>query len=117
MEHIKNNKTSRRAIISLWDNRFRDNLSVGSACTHNFYFRVKLKNVLEMHTHARANDLYNCVYIDLQFINFIHHLIAGKLGMVVGKHIHFIDALHIYKKDLNKIENQTNFMEESKIWN
>lgn len=115
-EHIKNNKTSRRAIISFWDDKYKDNLSMGSPCTHNFYFRVMHRNILEMHTHARANDLYNCVYVDLQFINFIHRLVAQKLGMTTGKHIHFIDALHIYKKDMHKIKNQTNFMRTAKIW-
>lgn len=117
VEHLKNNQSSRRAIISFWDDKYKDNLSIGSPCTHNFYFRVMHQNILEMHTHARANDLYNCVYVDLQFINFIHHLVAKKLGMVPGKHVHFIDALHIYKKDLHKIRNQTDFMETAKIWN
>lgn len=117
VEHIKNNRASRRAIISFWDDKYRDNLSMRSPCTHNFYFRVMRNNILEMHTHARANDLYNCVYVDLQFINFIHHLVAKKLGMISGKHIHFINALHIYKKDLHKIRKQTDFMKTARIWN
>jgi len=116
VEHIKNNLSSRRAIISLWSDTFRENSFLSSACIHTFYFRVKLGNELEMHTHARANDLYNCVFLDLQFINFVHRMVASKIGMKVGKHIHFVDALHIFKKDLYKIENQTNFMEKSELW-
>lgn len=117
VNHLKKNPESRRAMISIWNDAYRENLSMGAACIYAFYFRVGLEEDLEMHTHARANDLYNCVYVDLQFVNFIHRLIASRLGLRTGKHVHFVDALHIYKKDLDKVKKQTKFISQSEIWN
>lgn len=103
IDHLSRYPYSRRALIDLWRDSDFSRLEEGAACITQIYFRIK-GGKLEMHTHARANDVINCLLFDLQIMQYIHTSVASGLNLIVGEHIHFVDALHLYKKDKDKIQ-------------
>lgn len=115
INHLKKNKHSRRALISLWKPSHFKNLERSGACITQLYFRVK-KGCLEFHTHARANDAHNCLLMDLHMMTTIHAWVADNLNLKVGKHIHFVDALHFYKKDKKSITKQIRLFDRLTGW-
>lgn len=114
--HLKQNPYSRRALINLWDESHFNEVNKGGACITQLYFRVK-GDCLELHTHARANDIHRCMLMDLHMMSAMHIWISEDLGLRVGKYIHFIDAMHMYKKYENDITTQLDILSKSTLWN
>lgn len=100
-------------MVDLWDKKFLINLDKGAACITQIYFRVK-DNKLEIHTHARANDIYECMLLDLHFMQYVHYSVAKINNLELGDHIHFIDSMQMYKKDLVDIDKQYRYMGSAK---
>lgn len=115
VKHLVNNPNSRRAIFNLWKDDHFNNPSLGAACITQLYFRVKGIN-LELHTHARANDAHRNLLMDLHMVSAIHIAVAYELNLKVGPHIHFVDALHFYKKFENDIKNQIKLFDNLVSW-
>ena len=115
INHLKEHPYSRRAIIDLWREEFINNLDKGAACVTQMYFRRK-GDTIEFHAHTRANDVYNCLLMDLHIMSSLHQWITEGLGLKLGKFIYFVDALHFYKKDIPNIDTQLKHIIKSDLW-
>ena len=114
--HLQNHKNSRRAIFNMWHDTFLEDLDKGAACITQIYFRIK-GNKLEMHTHARANDVYECMLLDLHIMQYIHYSVSKMINLKLGEHLHFIDSMQLYKKNYIEIDKQYKYMIQNKsIW-
>src|SRR3972149_1715516 len=113
-EYLKNNLQSKRAIINLWNDEFRD-LNLSCPCATYLYFRKKGK-FLEMHSHMRANNTSFLLFMDMYLLSGIHKYLAESLNLVRGSYIHFVDSLHFYRKELKSVRKQYTFMNYSNEW-
>lgn len=111
---LRKNNDSRRAVVSSWDSQYLDPKVVG-VCITQLYARLR-DGKLELHSHARANDAYRLLLLDMQLALCIQQELAERVGVPVGEYIHFIDSLHVYKKYAPQIERQLQYMRENSLW-
>jgi hypothetical protein len=71
----------------------------------NVFVNLKVRaGGLDISVANRSNDAFlGIVYNVLQF-NCLQKYIAGRLGLVAGRQVHFIDSLHLYQKDLPAVQ-------------
>lgn len=106
VNQLKTSPQSGRAQISMWD-KTHDQSGKIAPCTQIIWARQKDRS-LEMHVHAASVDAYKKFLMNQQeFISFQLH-VAKQLGLQVGKFYHFIDSLHIYNEDIEKVSNLVN---------
>lgn len=98
--------TTRRAVISIWNEN--DLTHDGDRpCTVFMQFLVRDNGFgpsLEFHTHMRSQDVWLGVPYDIFMFTQLQHTVAHILGLPVGQFVHHATSLHIYERDLSKIE-------------
>lgn len=82
--------------------RFHDDDKNVLPCEMYQFLRI-LNGELYAHTHMRANNAYGLLLMDMHLNNAVVNYVANKLGIDKTHYVHFVDALHIYKRDLNEI--------------
>jgi len=113
--HLRKNMNSRRTLLDLWKDEYFYNTNQGGACITQLYFRKKGEGI-ELHTHARANDAHRCLLMDLHMMSTMHVWVAKDLGLNIGQYIHFVDALHFYKKYEQDIHEQVRLFNTLYRW-
>jgi len=103
INYLRKYPDSKRAILLLWEDGQRD-LSKNAACMTYAYFRKKF-DAITLNVHMRANNAYNCIYIDIDSLRAVHKFVADSLNLKMGPYIHFVDSLHFYAKDEMLINN------------
>ncbi|MCG7606809.1 MULTISPECIES: thymidylate synthase [Mycobacterium] len=97
--------SSRRAVIQLFDandltgpGRYKD-----VPCTNTLQFFVRDARLHLMVT-MRSNDAYIGLPLDVFAFTMLQELMAGELGVGIGRYIHSVGSLHIYDYDDEKID-------------
>lgn len=114
VSHFRLYPDSRRQLISSWSPKYMDPKVIG-VCITQLYCRLR-NNSLELHSHARANDAYRLLLLDMQLAISVQKEIARQLGVPVGRYIHYVDSLHLYKRYKTNIENQLVYMYSAPAW-
>ena len=112
--YFKRHPSSKRAIIDLWDEKYR-NSKKPVPCLIYLLFR-KNRQKLEMHAHLRANNTLFNLLMDMHALMGIQQIVADKLGLKAGNYIHCVDSLIFFKRDFKAIKKQYNFIKKSLIW-
>jgi len=115
VEHFRLYPDSRRQLFSSWLPMHMDPKVVG-VCITQLYCRLR-NNTLELHSHARANDAYRLLLLDMQLAMSVQREIASQLNVPLGRYTHFVDSLHFYKQYESDIERQRAYMQTSPHWN
>jgi len=99
---LKDRKTSRRAAIQIFSAKDieKNRQDVPCTCTVQFILREDKLNAI---TYMRSNDLYMGIPHDVFSFTMIQEILAKVLRVDVGKYIHNVGSLHIYKRDKEKI--------------
>ena len=100
IKELRNNKNSRRASISIYDAKNRDNFENDTPCTYAINFNI-IDNKLNMSVMMRSNDLWFGFCNDQYCFSKLQQLIAKKLNMQIGTYYHFTNNLHLYNNFLN----------------
>lgn len=108
VEYLKEYPLSKRAIILLWKDDYRD-LSHKCSCSTSIFFRRK-GNKLEMHSNVRANNASFLLFLDSSFMLAVQEYVASKLNIEVGDYIHFVDSLHLYKNEEKYIKSTFDYL-------
>jgi len=101
INELKNNKESRRASISIYDAKNRDNFENDTPCTYAINFRI-LNNKLNMSVMMRSNDLWYGFANDQYCFSKLQELVSNELNIEIGTYFHFVNDLHLYNNFLNK---------------
>ena len=101
IKELKNNPESRRASISLFDGKRKDQYELDTPCTFAVTFIIQ-DNKLNMSVQMRSNDLWYGFCNDQYCFSKLQEYVAKKLDMPVGWYNHFDVNLHIYNDKLNK---------------
>ena len=94
---LKKRKTSRKAVIQLFDaNDINENhREIPCTCTLQFFIRNER---LHMLTTMRSNDAYLGLPHDVFAFTMLQEIIARSLSVEVGEYKHSIGSLHLYKQ-------------------
>lgn len=100
---VQDNAT-RRAVVTVWD----DDLDLANDSLHDYPCTVSLgfqirDGKLNMRTHMRSNDLWLGYPYDLFQFTTLQRAVAAFLELPVGEYVHFVDSMHVYERDLDKI--------------
>ena len=93
---LKNDPSSRRAIISFWNSRDLGASSKDIPCNTALYFKVR-SGRLDVAVCNRSNDLYLGVPYNVLTFTLIQRYIARRINAEVGSQCHFTDSLHVYE--------------------
>ncbi len=95
---LKKRRTSRRAVIQLFDaaDIAEDHKGIPCTCTLQIMIR---DNRLIMFTNMRSNDAFIGVPYDMFAFTMMQEIFARTLGVDVGTYKHAIGSLHLYEKD------------------
>ena len=102
IKELRNNKNSRRASISIYDAKERDNFENDTPCTYAINFNI-IDNRLNMSVMMRSNDLWYGFCNDQYCFSKLQELISNKLKIKIGTYYHFTNNLHLYNNFLNKL--------------
>jgi len=97
-------RDTRRAMITIFDPR-RDNNedSLDIPCTIAFQFMIRNEK-LDMITYMRSNDLFRGFVYDTVEFQWFQEILAGWLGVDVGRYVHMVGSAHIYLRDKPKVQ-------------
>ena len=91
---------SRQAVIHIKPIQMYD--TKDTVCTYFLQFFIR-DNKLDMIACMRSNDLMFGTTYDVFMFTFLQELMASELGIEVGVYKHFASNMHIYMKDIEKI--------------
>lgn len=97
---IKEDKYTRRAVITLYDGKDLDNYEQDTPCTLNVQFYMRT-DYLCMTVFMRSNDLVLGFCNDQYCFSKLLELVANKLEVKIGTYTHFATNMHIYKQHFN----------------
>jgi thymidylate synthase len=100
IKELRDNPSSRRASISIYDAKDRHNFDRDTPCTYAVNFHIK-KGTLNMAVMMRSNDIWFGFCNDQYCFTRLQELIADKLGILVGDYYHFTNNMHVYDDKMN----------------
>ena len=102
---LQRKPTSRRAAIQLFD---ASDIDAGCdyndiPCTTTIQFFVR-DDKLEMVVHMRSNDVFLGLPHDIFCFTMLQEIFANRLGLRLGPYKHSVGSLHLYERDVKKVE-------------
>lgn len=106
VEHLKNDKDTRQAVLSIYTNDFTVKTK-DVPCTTNLFFNIR-NNKLNMVTTMRSNDIIWGLPYDIFMFTNLQRIVANTLHIGVGKYIHIPVSLHVYSEHYELLESMIN---------
>lgn len=97
---LKNDNTTRKASISLYDGKEIDKYSKDTICTYAINFYIK-NDKLCMQVMMRSNDLVYGFCNDQYCFSKLQKIVADQLNKKIGDYFHYVCNMHIYEKHFN----------------
>lgn len=97
---LRKDPFSRQAVIHIKPIQMYE--TKDTVCTYFLQFFIR-DNKLDMIASMRSNDLLFGTTYDVFMFTFLQELMAAEIGVEVGTYKHFASNIHIYKKDMDKI--------------
>src|SRR3989338_8632994 len=103
IQAIQRGDSTRKAVVQLFSSSDIKAPHKDIPCTCTLQFLVR-EGKLSLYTTMRSNDAYKGLPHDIFSFTMLQELVARKLGLPMGEYGHYVTSLHIYVKDLDKIE-------------
>ncbi len=92
---LKSWKSSRRAVVQLFDASDLSHDSIPCTCTWQFLIR---DNKLNMFVNMRSNDAYLGLPHDVFAFTMFQEIVAKSVGVEMGEYKHAVGSLHLYSR-------------------
>lgn len=105
LNHLRDNPDSRRAVLATFDGSDSSRLSTSKdiPCTLSLQFLVRAGK-LDCIATMRSNDLWLGMPYDVFCFTTLQKVFAAHLSLLPGKYYHQAGSLHLYEKDVCKLE-------------
>lgn len=113
ISELNENRESRRVVLTMYSPNDLNKTSKDIPCNTTIYLKIK-DNKLDITILNRSNDLYLGVPYNVFVFYLLQLYIAEKVNSDIGTQTHFTDSLHLYTKNLGKVEEiiNSNSLEE-----
>ncbi|MDE5949494.1 MAG: thymidylate synthase [Malacoplasma sp.] len=105
INEIKNNKYSRRLIVSAWNPQEIENMLL-PPCHSLFQFYVNSKNELSCQLYQRSADLFLGVPFNIASYSLLTMMVAQVTNTTAKEFIHTIGVAHIYENHIDQVKLQ-----------
>lgn len=95
---LKKKKSSRRAVIQIFDANDLSQYHMEIPCTCCLQLLVRDEK-LNMIAYMRSNDAFKGLPHDVFVFTMMQEVIAKEIGVGLGEYIHSVGSLHLYNKD------------------
>jgi thymidylate synthase len=102
VELLKRKRTSRQAVIQIFDAEDLESEIKDVPCTCTLQFLIR-DGALHTIAHLRSNDAYKGLPHDIFCFTLIQEIMACELNVDLGSYRHMVGSLHYYLADLPKI--------------
>lgn len=108
-ELLKKDKDSRQATIVLFNPYLdgSDKITKDRPCTNIIRYSIR-NNKLNALTIMRSQDVVKGTVYDIPLFTMLQEVMAGLLGIEVGKYTHVMDSFHIYESDIEWMKDVVN---------
>ena len=103
IEELRRDPDSRRAVIPMLNTSHLFPRNKDVVCTESISFRIR-DGKLNMSVNMRSNDAVWGMTNDVACFSFLHELVAGLLGVELGRYRHKADSLHVYERHFKMVE-------------
>lgn len=100
---LKKDSNTRRAVIPIYSDKDVGLESNDIPCTLSLQFIIR-DNKLDMFTTMRSNDIFLGLPYDVFNFTMWQEYIACMLNINIGTYTHYVNSIHFYEKDIDKIE-------------
>lgn len=109
IDHLAENPTSRRAVISIWDGGYDhargDQGSKDLPCNLAVHFQISAAGALDMTVFNRSNDaIWGAYGANAVHFSVLQEFIASMLIIPVGRYWQVSDNFHAYEETFKKME-------------
>jgi thymidylate synthase len=100
---LRNNPSSRRIVIQLFDHRdsVGHHLDIPCTCTLQYLLR---EGRLSAITYMRSNDVFRGMPHDIFCFTMLQEIIARSVGAELGSYHHMVGSLHLYDRDIEILD-------------
>ena len=102
INELKNNPTSRRAVIDIRNNS-DDCGSEDPTCLQHIQYMIR-NNKLDCFVLFRSNDAAKASFMNMFALILLQKRIADEIGVEVGTYTHRANSFHIYERDYNLVK-------------
>lgn len=99
---LRNDPTSRRAVIQIYDEQDLLSDSKNTPCTLTLQYLVRDGKLVAI-TNMRSNDLVRGLTYDVFVFTMLQEFIATQLGIPMGQYFHNAGSFHLYESDIKGI--------------
>lgn len=114
IELLSKDPNSRRAVINLNTPNEKVIETKDEPCTIALQFFIR-SGKLYCTAMMRSNDIYLGFPYDVAFFTELQKYIADRLGVGYGSYTHFATSLHVYERDVEKLDNIVNNPELKRV--
>ena len=107
---LKSDKDTRRAVIPIYSKEDAGKKSNDIPCTLSLQLFIR-NNKLDMYTSMRSNDVFLGLPYDVFNFTMWQEYIACRLGVNLGTYTHMVSSIHVYEKDVCKLQHIINLKE------
>lgn len=100
---LREDRSTRQAVVTIWD-PLQDGQGGRADIPCTVTMQFMLRDGLEMHLYMRSNDVWWGLAYDVFQFTFLQQVLAEALGTHAGKYVHHVGSLHVYERDIAKIE-------------
>ncbi len=101
LKMLKEDSSTKKAIITINEEPKPKNGKI--PCMTCLWARI-INGKLTLSCHMRANNAYRVMLMNVHINQAIQKEFAKKLNIPIGNYYHFVDSLHIYKKELKEVK-------------
>jgi len=98
---LKEDSSTKKAIITINEEPKPKNGKI--PCMTCLWARI-INGKLTLSCHMRANNAYRIMLMNIHINQAIQKEFAKRLNLPMGNYYHFVDSLHIYKKELKEVK-------------
>lgn len=113
LERLRSDGASRQGVVTIWDPNLDGHEVYGDMpCTVALHLLPR-GHRLHLQVYMRSNDVWLGLAYDYFVFSQWLHTVAKVLGLQPGRYTHHVSSLHLYERDVERVEFLRHFDEDS----